>query len=205
VPTKRYAPSTAIEAWHALETDPAAGVRVKRPAHVQVTISTGPPRRPIPGVDGLAGAEARKTIGAAGFSPRLERRIDTTVAPGTVLDIAPAPGSRAQLGSTVTITVARVPRWAAVDRVEGTEDARTEPLTIPAGDRLVLTTVDTSPLGLFGGAINIGLKGDVVGASRVGAGESVVLAGAAGKDRTARVTLDVHGSVHWALAVEEPR
>ena len=34
VPTKRYAPSTQIDAWHALQTDPVAGTRVKRPAHV---------------------------------------------------------------------------------------------------------------------------------------------------------------------------
>ncbi len=205
VATKRYAPSTAIAAWHAVATSPAAGTRVKRPAHVQVTISTGPPRRPIPAVDGLKGADARKTIADAGFSTTVEKRMDRHLDPGTVLAISPEPGSRAQLGSTVTITVARAPRWTPVDRVEGTEDARTEPLTVPAGDQLVLTTVDTSPLGLFGGAVDVGLSGDVADVSRVDAGESVVLTGAAGGPRTIQVALDVHGSVHWALAVEEPR
>ena len=51
VANKRYAPSSEIAAWHAIETDPASGTRVKRPAHVQVTISTGPPRRPVPGIE----------------------------------------------------------------------------------------------------------------------------------------------------------
>jgi eukaryotic-like serine/threonine-protein kinase len=205
VATKRYAPSSEIAAWHAMETSPAAGTRVKRPAHVQVTISTGPPRRPIPTVDGLSGADARKTIGDAGFSATVVKQMDKNADPGTVLAVTPEPGSRAQLGSSVTITVARAPRWTPVDRVEGTEDARTEPLTVPAGDRLVLTTVDTSPLGLFGGAVDVGLSGDVGDVSRVGAGESVVLTGAADGPRTIQVALDVHGSVHWALAVEEPR
>jgi PASTA domain len=156
-------------------------------------------------VDGLSGADARKTIGDAGFSATVVKQMDKNADPGTVLAVTPEPGSRAQLGSSVTITVARAPRWTPVDRVEGTEDARTEPLTVPAGDRLVLTTVDTSPLGLFGGAVDVGLSGDVGDVSRVDAGESVVLTGAAGGPRTIQVALDVHGSVHWALAVEEPR
>jgi serine/threonine-protein kinase len=205
VPTKRYAPSTDIAAWHAVETDPVAGKRVKRPAHVAVTISTGPPHLPVPSVDGLDGAGAKKAIADAGFSPAIVRRADTSAEPGTVLDVEPDPGSRAQLGSRVTITVARAPRWTAVDRVEGTEDARTEPLMVPAGDRLVLTTVDTSPLGLFGGAVDVELSGDVEGSSRVDAGGTVVLADVASDARTLEVDLDVHGSAHWALAVEEPR
>jgi serine/threonine-protein kinase len=205
VPTKRYAPSTEIAAWHAVETDPAQGTRVKRPAHVGVTISTGPPKVPVPGVEGLDGAEARKAIEDAGFSVTIERRPDTGVEPGAVLDVAPAPGSRAPRGSTVTLTVARAPRWTPVDRVGGPEDARTAPLVVPPGDRLVLTTVDTSPLGLFGGHLDVALGGDVEGVSRVDAGESLVLADAASKERTIEATLDVHGSVHWALAVEEPR
>ena len=69
----------------------------------------------------------------------------------------------------------------------------------------MLTTVDTSPLGLFGGDVDVRLSGDVEGESRVDAGETLVLADVAGQARTIEVALDVHGSVHWALAVEEPR
>jgi eukaryotic-like serine/threonine-protein kinase len=205
VATKRYAPSTAIAAWHAVETDPAAGTRVKRPAHVQLTISTGPPRLPVPTVDGLDGAAARKAIEDAGFTVRVEKRAEMTVEPGTVLGVSPKAGARAQLGSTVTITVARAPRWTPVERVEGTEDADPSAFTVPAGARLVLTTVDTSPLGLFGGDVGLRMSGDAEGESRVNAGETVVLADVAAEERTIEVELDVHGSVHWALAVEEPR
>ena len=205
VTTKRYAPSTEIAAWHAVETDPAVGTRVKRPAHVQLTISTGPPRRPVPSVDGLGGAEARKALEDAGFTVKVDRQGKTDVEPGTVLAVSPEPGTRAQVGSTVTLTVARAPHWTPVDGSEGTEDAEPTPISVPAGARLVLTTVDTSPLGLFGGDVDVRLSGDVEGESRVDAGETLVLADVAGQARTIEVALDVHGSVHWALAVEEPR
>ena len=205
VPSKRYAPSLEIAPWHAVETEPAAGTRVKRPARVRLLISTGPPRRPVPDVDGLAATEAKQEIEDAGFAAAIERRADTTVEPGTVLAVAPEPGSRAQVGSTVTITVARAPHWTAVARVEGTEDAVPPPLSVPAGARLVLTTVDTSPLGLFGGEVELELSGDADGEGAVDAGEILVLADAAPEKRSIEVALDVHGSVHWALAVEMPR
>ena len=205
VANKRYAPSTEIAAWHAIETDPASGTRVKRPAHVRVTISTGPPRRAVPGVEDMDGAEARTALEDAGFTVRVEKEPKTDVPPGTVLGVAPEPGARAPIGSTVTLTVTRAPHWTAVERVEGTEDAEPQSFTVPAGARLVLTTVDTSPLGLFGGEVDVRLSGDTEGDSQVSAGETLVLADVAAKVRTVDVALDVHGSAHWALAVEEPR
>jgi serine/threonine-protein kinase len=205
VPTKRYAPSTDIAAWHAVETNPSGGTRVKRPAHVQVTISTGPPRIPVPTIETLAAAEARKAITDAGFDVQVEKVAKTDADPGTVLGVSPETGTRAQLGSIVTLTVARAPRWVPVERVEGTEDAEPQSFTVPAGARLVLTTVDTSPLGLFGGEVGVHMSEDSEDETQVRAGESLVLADVASEERTIEVGLDVHGSVHWALAVEQPR
>ena len=105
----------------------------------------------------------------------------------------------------MTLTVAREPRWTAVERVEGTEDAEPRSFIVPAGARLVLTTVDTSPLGLFGGEVEVHMSEDSEDATQVRAGESLVLADVASEKRTIDVALDVHGSAHWALAVEEPR
>jgi hypothetical protein len=69
----------------------------------------------------------------------------------------------------------------------------------------VLTTVDTSPLGLFGGEVAVRMSEDRAGETQVRAGETLVLADVAAKERTIDVGIDVHGSAHWALAVEEPR
>ena len=119
--------------------------------------------------------------------------------------MSPQPGTRTALGSTVTIAVAREPRWEPVTRLEGTEDAAPSPIEVPAGARLALSTTDTSPLGLWGGRVAVELSGDSEGSTEIDAGESMVLADASDGDRTIAVAIDVHGSAHWTLSVEVPR
>ena len=46
---------------------------------------------------------------------------------------------------------------------------------------------------------------DSEGDTQLRAGETLVLADVASAKRTIEVGLDVHGSAHWALAVEEAR
>jgi eukaryotic-like serine/threonine-protein kinase len=204
-PSRRYAPSMEIEAWHAVGTDPGAGTKLKRPVRVGLVVSTGPPKRPVPSVGGLDADGAARALRDAGFSPLVDERPETSVEPGTVLGVSPSPGTRTALGSTVTIAVARAPHWEAVTRLEGTEDAPPQHVQVPAGARLVLSTTDTSPLGLWGGTVAVGLSGDADGSTEIDAGRSIVLADASDGDRTIAVALDVHGSAHWTLAVEVPR
>jgi len=201
-PSRRYAPSMEIEAWHAVQTDPDAGTRVKRPAHVQLVLSTGPPKRLVPSIDGLDAEAAAAALREAGFSPAVEEKPETSVDPGTILDVTPTPGSRTPLGSTVTIVVAREPRWETESQVESTEDAAGQTMSIPAGGRLVLTTEDTSPLGLWGGKLDVEWSGDEEGRTKLRAGESVILADLSDHDRTVTVGIDVKGATHWRLAVE---
>jgi serine/threonine-protein kinase len=204
-PTRRYAPSAEIEAWHAVQTDPRAGKKVKRPARLTVVVSTGPPKVPVPSLDGLDADGAASALRKAGFSPVVEEQPETGVEPGTLLGASPRPGTRTPLGSTVTIAVAREPRWEPVTRLEGTEDASPGAIQVPAGARLVLSTTDTSPLGLWGGSVAVELSGDSEGSTEIDAGQTIVLADASDGDRTIAVAVDVHGSAHWTLAVEVPR
>ena len=204
-PSRSYAPSTQIEAWHALETDPATGTRVKRPARVQLVVSTGPPKRAVPALRGHDVSAASEALRDAGFTPVVEERPSATSEPGALLAVRPAPGARIPLGSTVTLVVARAPRWEIVSRVEGTEDAEPAPFVVPRGARLVLTTVDTSPLGLWGGKVKVRVSGDSSGETEVDAGEWIVLADPSDGVRTIEVDVDVDGSAHWTLAVEVPR
>jgi eukaryotic-like serine/threonine-protein kinase len=204
-PARRYAPSTEIEAWHAVETDPRAGKKLKRPVRLTLVVSTGPPKLPVPSVEGLDAGRAARALREAGFSPVVDERPETSVEPGTVLGVSPRPGTRTALGSTVTIAVAREPRWEPVTRLEGTEDAAPSPIEVPAGARLTLSTTDTSPLGLWGGKVAVELSGDSRGSTEIDAGESIVLADASDADRSIAVAVDVHGSAHWTLSVEVPR
>jgi hypothetical protein len=75
-------------------------------------------------------------------------------------------------------------------------------MSIPAGGRLVLTTEDTSPLGLWGGKLDVEWSGDEEGRTELSAGESVILADVSDRDRTVTVGIDVKGATHWRLAVE---
>jgi serine/threonine-protein kinase len=204
-PSRRYAPSTGIEAWHAVETDPRAGKKLKRPVRLTLVVSTGPPKLPVPSLDGLDADGAARALREAGFSPVVDQRPETSVEPGTILGVSPRPGTRTALGSTVTIAVAREPRWEPITRLEGTEDAAPSPIEVPAGARLALSTTDTSPLGLWGGKVAVELSGDSEGSTEIDAGESMVLADASDGDQTISVAVDVHGSAHWTLSVEVPR
>jgi len=204
-PTRKYAPSTEIAAWHAVDTDPNPGTKLKRPVRVSLVVSTGPPKRPVPSLDGMDSEEAQSALHEAGFSPAVQEQPDAAAEPGTILGVTPSPGARTPIGSTVTVTVARKPRWEPVSRLEGTEDAASRPIEVPAGARLVLSTTDTSPLGLWGGTVAVELSGDTQGSTEIDAGQSIVLADTSDGDRTIGVTVDVHGSAHWTLAVEVPR
>jgi eukaryotic-like serine/threonine-protein kinase len=203
-PTRRYAPSKEIGAWHAVATEPDGGTRLKRPARLELVVSTGPPKRPVPSLDGLDANAAADALRRAGFTPAVEERADSSVDPGSILGVTPSPGARTPLGSTVTIVVAREPRWEAISTVEGTEDAEQQ-VALPAGARLVLSTADTSPLGLWGGKVNVELSGDTDGSTEIDAGEVIVLADASDGDRTIGVSVDVDGPAHWTLAVEVAR
>jgi len=204
-PSRGYSPSMEIDAWHAIGTSPKTGARLKRPARVHLVVSTGPPRRPVPALRGLDANEAANALRDAGFAAAVDERPSTTVEPGSLLAVRPRPGARIPLGSTVTLVAARAPHWEAVSHVEGTEDAEPQPFAVPAGARLVLRTVDTSPLGLFGGSVRVQVSGDSEAETEIDAGDSIVLADPSEAARSITVGVDVDGSAHWTLAVEVPR
>ena len=170
IPTRRYAPSTEIEAWHATATDPAAGTRVKRPARVTLVVSTGPPKRLVPSLDDLDAAQIEQALRDAGFEPKIEEQAADDVEPGTVISVTPEPGSRVPLGSTVTIVVAREPEWETIAQVESTEDAGEQAIVIPTDARLVLVTDGTSPFGDGDGKVDAEWSGDEEGLHRAGRG-----------------------------------
>ena len=97
-PSRRYAPSTEIEPWHAVETDPRAGKNLKRPIRLTLIVSTGPPKLPVPSLDGLDADAATRALREAGFSPVIDQRPETSVEPGTILGVSPRPGTRTRSG-----------------------------------------------------------------------------------------------------------
>jgi serine/threonine-protein kinase len=204
VTARKFSPSREIAAWHAIDTDPAPDTRVKRPATVTILVSTGPPRVAIPQVRGLDVETAAETLREAGFVPVVEERASGE-APGAILGLRPAGGTRIPVGSTVTIVVAREPVWTAVTELTGEGSTTFDQITIPAGSRLRIETDDTSFLDLAGARLSVTWVGDANGGLDLDGGDGAVLVDAGHSARTVEVTLTAEGPVRWRLVVEEPR
>ena len=129
---------------------PRAARRLDRPAEAPGARAPGPRR------ERRLGGAAQRRLHARSSRSGPARRPSRARCSRSARRPAPA----CPLGSTVTLVVARAPRWEIVSRVEGTEDAEPPPFVIPPGARLVLTTVDTSPLGLWGGKVKVRVSGD---------------------------------------------
>jgi serine/threonine-protein kinase len=201
-PVRRYEPSLAVAAWHVAETRPAAGSRLKRPAHVAVFVSTGPPRALVPDLRGSDLDEVLDALERAGFATSVDEAASPSEEPGTVLELSPAPGTRTPVGSTVTVVVAREPRWEPVQEFHGEDDATTDELSVPSGARVVLAAHNTSFLGFFDGSVDAAWSGDDEGSAGVDSGRETVLVEPAGSDRRIAFELDTHGHVRWELRVE---
>ena len=201
-PARRYAPSLSVAAWHVAELRPAAGSRLQRPATVEVVVSTGPPRVAVPDARGGSIDDAVAALERAGFAASIEETPSATASPGTVLELRPAAGARTPVGSTITVVVAREPRWVTVRAFEGDEDASTRAISVPAGARVVLEAHNTSFLSFFDGWVGASWDGDDRGSVELDAGREAVLVEPSGSERTLAFQLTPHGSARWELRVE---
>jgi hypothetical protein len=129
-----------------------------------------------------------------------------SVMPGTVLRQSPDAGTRAVLGSNVTLTVAREPEWGTTwsQSGSGAFDSEDVEVTAPKGDwRLI---VELRPRYFIFGSGWATLSWEGTGAGRitvdsVGSDEVAPLSGAG----TYRLHLQPHGRVDWTVRVEELR
>jgi serine/threonine-protein kinase len=91
-------------------TDPAAGATADRNSVVTIFVSTGVESVGVPDVTNQSESTASATLRGDGFEVKVETRTVNPGEPtGRVLSQAPAGGSRAEKGSTVTITVGVAP------------------------------------------------------------------------------------------------
>jgi serine/threonine-protein kinase len=203
-PVRRYAPSTSVPAWQVVETSPGVGERVRRPARVQILVSTGPPKVPVPAVVGEGADDAVQALADAGFEPVTQERMSSTADPGTVLELSPAPGTRVPQGSAVTAVVAREPEWTTLAGVDSSDARDTGPVAVPAGARVVLVVDNTSFFDLEDGAARARWSGDDSGEVEMPADRhDVVLVEPADRDRTISFAVEpTAGQVHWYLRVE---
>lgn len=112
--------------------DPQAGVELDRGDHVQLVVSSAPPRLLVPDVVGLEADAAKQTLSAAGLVPDQQAAFARKKR-GTVVEQDPKAGTRLEKGDTVSITVSKGPQRTTVPEVTGLLRAEAEAALKEAG------------------------------------------------------------------------
>lgn len=102
-----------------LDTDPAANLQAARGSTVKVTVSDGPPARPVPDVVGKPYDQAAAAVTAQGFAVTRSDAFNDTVPAGNVVSEAPAAATPLKPGKPVTLTVSKGPDLVTVPAVAG--------------------------------------------------------------------------------------
>ncbi len=98
--------SSTIPRGDIIQTRPAIGARPRRGSTVQLIVSLGPPRFPVPQVTGLPLAAAQAALKKAGLTPgSVTQTTSQTIASGIVISTNPVAGLAWPQTSPVTITV----------------------------------------------------------------------------------------------------
>jgi beta-lactam-binding protein with PASTA domain len=196
-PVMRWAPSRTVPVGFAIETRPAAGERVRRPADVEVFESTGPPLVRVPDVVGEDADSAVAALEDAGFTTSVEQRFEAGADPGTVLEASPSDGERARYGSRIALVVASAVSWETLGSVQADGGRRIDPVLVPSGARVVVT-VDS-------GTVTTRWSGDEEGEQQTSEGTTDVLVEPA--DRSRQVSFEVEpveGDASWEMRLEAP-
>jgi beta-lactam-binding protein with PASTA domain/predicted Ser/Thr protein kinase len=114
--------------------DPLANTQVRSGATVTISVSTGAPIVDVPDVRNKTADVARETLVTAGFKVDV-RQVNSDKDPNTVLEQAPAPGTKAGKGSVVTLTVSKGVEQIVVPNVRGRTSSDAANLLGQAGFR----------------------------------------------------------------------
>ncbi len=99
--------------------DPLANTRVRKGATVTISVSTGAPIIDVPDVRRRPADAATEALVTAGFRVVPNLVNSDTVEPNTVIDQAPAPGTRQPKGSNITLTISKGVEQIPVPNVRG--------------------------------------------------------------------------------------
>ncbi|WP_308311039.1 PASTA domain-containing protein [Streptomyces sp. GbtcB6] len=125
-----------------------AGGQLAKGRPVTVVVSTGAPKTEVPDVTDKDQSDAPRTLEEKGFEVRT-RRIDSTRAPGTVLEQNPQAGEQAAKGTDITLTAAEAPERVTVSDLTGRTVSEARKLLTESNLKLGTTTevTSTSPAG----------------------------------------------------------
>ena len=118
--------SLTVDRGLLLDTQPGPGAKVRKGSTVTLIYSSGPATVPVPGVIGKARDVAAARLSDAGFVPLVKQRYSDTAPVGRVVDQEPAPGTKLEQGSKVTLFVSQGPRPITLNDYSGQQAAAVE-------------------------------------------------------------------------------
>ena len=102
---KTLEPSTDVDAGHVIRTEPGAGQPAARDSTVTIVVSSGPALATVPDVVGISQSAAIDALTGADFEVTVINAITGPGSVGKVISQNPGAGTKAEVGSTVIITV----------------------------------------------------------------------------------------------------
>ena len=195
--------SWEIPEGRVISSDVAGGDEAMRPGPIGIVVSSGPPRAAVPDVRGVdVDAAAARLDGS--FDTSVVEEGSETAPAGSVLRQSPDPGTRAVLGSTVTLTVARAPEWGTTWSDSGSGSYDSEDIEVTATQGKWRIVVDLHPRYLFFGSGSATVSWEGTGAGSisldsVGSDEVAPLSGAG----PYRIHVRPHGTVSWTVRIEQ--
>ena len=103
-------PHPAAPAGTIIWQDPPPGVAVPRGSTVALTVSEGPPRVAVPGVDGLDPDLAQRLLRGAGLRVELVDSVPGTLPAGVAVGTSPPARDSAQGGSALVLHLSKGPK-----------------------------------------------------------------------------------------------
>jgi serine/threonine-protein kinase len=106
---------------------------VDRDSAVLLTVSAGRGSAPVPQVQNLTEAAAKRAIRQAGFNVKVKKAYSDTVPAGKVISASPAPGTSLDRGGDVTITVSRGQQAIPAPKLTGLSESAAKQQLSAAG------------------------------------------------------------------------
>ncbi|MDQ1375040.1 MAG: eukaryotic-like serine/threonine-protein kinase [Actinomycetota bacterium] len=160
-------PDDTVASGTVIKQDPASGDDAPKGATINLTVSSGKQKVPVPDVRGKDVDVAANELGQAGFKTSRQQEASDSVADGKVIRTSPSPGTPLERGSTVTLVVSSGPAQPAQvtvpDVIGQTEASATNELQA-AGFKVktqeVLVTADADDGRVQDQSPNAGTKAD---------------------------------------------
>lgn len=130
--------SEVIPKGRAVRSEPAAGSRVRKGSVVQVWLSSGPERYPVPNLSGKTEVQAKRLLDQAHLAVgRIGREYSDKVDTGLIIRFSPKPGTQLRPNAAVAYVVSRGRKPVQIPSVVGEKSNAAEKTLKRAGFQVV--------------------------------------------------------------------